>query len=59
MKCSPVLMFTIKANWSEKWGVPFQRISIRLDRDIVERFKATGKGWQTHLNDSLRKVMPV
>ena len=34
-------------------------ISIRLDRDIVERFKATGKGWQTRLNDSLRKVMPV
>lgn len=29
-------------------------ISIRLDRDVVERFKATGAGWQTRINDALR-----
>ena len=30
-------------------------ISIRLDEDIVEAFKANGKGWQTKLNDILRE----
>ena len=32
-------------------------IYIRLDSDIVEHFKAGGKGWQTKINDALRKVM--
>ena len=30
------------------------RITIRLDQDIVERFKATGPGWQTRLNNALK-----
>jgi uncharacterized protein (DUF4415 family) len=31
-------------------------VTLRLDRDIVERFKATGAGWQTRINAALRKV---
>ena len=31
-----------------------QQVSLRLDIDLIERFKATGKGWQTRINDSLR-----
>ncbi len=27
---------------------------IRLDADVVESFKATGKGWQTRMNAALR-----
>lgn len=27
---------------------------IRLDADILDAFKATGKGWQTRMNDALR-----
>lgn len=27
---------------------------IRLDADIVETFKSTGKGWQTRMNAALR-----
>jgi uncharacterized protein (DUF4415 family) len=30
-------------------------ITTRLDRDIVEVFRASGKGWQTRLNDALRE----
>jgi uncharacterized protein (DUF4415 family) len=30
------------------------RVSLRLDRDIVERFKAQGPGWQTRINEALR-----
>ena len=28
--------------------------AIRFDADIVEAFKATGKGWQTRVNDALK-----
>ena len=27
---------------------------IRLDADVIDTFKATGKGWQTRMNAALR-----
>jgi uncharacterized protein (DUF4415 family) len=33
-----------------------QQITLRLDRDVIERFRATGPGWQGRINDVLRKV---
>jgi uncharacterized protein (DUF4415 family) len=33
---------------------PKQPVNLRLDRDIVEQFKAGGPGWQTRINDQLR-----
>jgi len=30
------------------------QITLRLDTAIVEKFKATGDGWQTRINDVLR-----
>ncbi len=30
------------------------QITLRLDTAIVEKFKATGVGWQTRINDVLR-----
>ena len=30
--------------------------SIRLDADVVEHFKAGGPGWQSRINEALRKV---
>ena len=35
---------------------PKQPVSLRLDRDLVEWFKRGGDGWQTRVNDALRKV---
>ena len=32
------------------------QISIRLDKDVVEKFKATGPGWQTRINAALRRA---
>ena len=29
--------------------------AIRLDAEIVETFKATGKGWQTRINNALKE----
>ena len=30
-------------------------ISIRLDNDVIDAFKAQGKGWQTQINNILRE----
>ena len=35
---------------------PRQQISIRLDPDLLAYYKATGKGWQSRLNDDLRRA---
>ena len=32
-----------------------ERITIRLDPDVVAAFKATGRGWQTRVNDAMRE----
>lgn len=31
--------------------------AIRLDADLLEAFKATGKGWQTRVNAALRQYL--
>lgn len=33
-----------------------QHVSLRLDPDVVERFKADGPGWQARINAALRKA---
>jgi uncharacterized protein (DUF4415 family) len=33
-----------------------QQITLRLDRDVIERFRATGPGWQSRINEALRKM---
>ena len=35
---------------------PKRQISLRLDPDVIDAFKATGKGWQGRINDVLRKA---
>ncbi len=35
---------------------PRQQISLRLDPDVIAKFKAGGKGWQGRMNDALRKA---
>ena len=31
-------------------------VSIRLDRDVLDRWKATGRGWQGRINAVLRRA---
>ena len=31
-----------------------EQVTLRLDTEILEQFKATGNGWQTRINDALR-----
>lgn len=32
--------------------------TIRIDHDVLEKFKATGPGWQTKMNAALREAKP-
>ncbi|MCL2626570.1 MAG: BrnA antitoxin family protein [Cystobacterineae bacterium] len=32
-------------------------MAIRLDADLLQAFKSTGKGWQTRLNAALRRYL--
>jgi uncharacterized protein (DUF4415 family) len=32
-------------------------VSLRIDRDILERFKSGGAGWQSRINEALRKAI--
>ena len=36
-----------------------QSLTVRYDRDVIQAFKATGKGWQSRMNDALRDWLKV
>lgn len=31
-----------------------KRVTLRLDPEVVDKFRATGRGWQARINDALR-----
>ncbi|WP_225199338.1 BrnA antitoxin family protein [Gluconobacter oxydans] len=31
-------------------------VSLRLDQDVLDKFKSTGPGWQTRINEALRRA---
>lgn len=37
-----------------KTEAPKLALTVRYDADVVEAFKATGKGWQTRMNAALK-----
>ncbi|HEY9581106.1 MAG TPA: BrnA antitoxin family protein [Rhizorhapis sp.] len=38
-------------------GSDKERITIRLDKDLLTRFRATGPGWQSRINEALRAAV--
>ncbi len=34
-----------------------QLVSLRIDRDVIERFRSGGPGWQSRINEALRKAV--
>ena len=36
-------------------AAPKQQVTLRLDRDVVEKLKASGPRWQTRANDALKR----
>ena len=45
-----------KVGGRPKLDNPKVAVSLRLDQEIVTRFKASGRGWQTRMNDALREA---
>jgi uncharacterized protein (DUF4415 family) len=35
---------------------PKHALKLRIDADVVEHFRATGPGWQTRINNTLRRA---
>jgi uncharacterized protein (DUF4415 family) len=33
-----------------------QQVTLRLDPDVVDRFRRTGPGWQSRINEALKKA---
>lgn len=56
----PALAETMRKNLGgrPKSTNPKVAISIRLDQDVVAKFRATGTGWHGRINDALRKARP-
>ena len=36
---------------------PKKLVSLRLDQDVIDRFRAGGPGWQSRINAALRKYI--
>ena len=37
-------------------AAPKEAVSLRLDPDVLEHFRASGPGWQSRINAALRKM---
>ena len=40
-------------------GEAKKQVTLRLDADLLERFRATGAGWQSRINATLRKAVGI
>jgi len=36
---------------------PKQQVTLRLDADVVQRLRASGRGWQSRVNEILKKAI--
>lgn len=53
----PALAETMNKGGRPKSDDPKIAVSLRLDRDVVEKFRAGGPGWQTRINAALRRAL--
>ncbi|MDW9471890.1 hypothetical protein GOB07_04530 [Sinorhizobium meliloti] len=38
---------------------PKKQVTLRLDEDVIAKFRAGGKGWQSRMNEALRKAASI
>jgi uncharacterized protein (DUF4415 family) len=60
MRADPDWADFMDIDWSKAtivYPVPKNPVSIRLDKDVIDFFKAQGKGYQTRINAVLRHYM--
>jgi uncharacterized protein (DUF4415 family) len=51
-----LLRATISKGGRPRSANPRKQLTLRLPADVIERWKATGPGWQTRMADRLAKV---
>jgi uncharacterized protein (DUF4415 family) len=56
LKRSAVKDDEIRAIVRPSFGKPKKHVTLRLDPDLVEHYRACGPGWHTRINDVLRKA---
>ena len=52
----PKMLAAFKNRGGRPRGSNKQAVSLRLDRDVITKFKATGPGWQSRINEALRRA---
>jgi uncharacterized protein (DUF4415 family) len=45
-----------RARGRPRSGNPKKQVTLRLDTDVLARFRAQGPGWQSRINEILRKA---
>jgi|AraplaMF_Cvi_mMS_1032046.scaffolds.fasta_scaffold11175_4 uncharacterized protein (DUF4415 family) len=53
---NPELIAAVRRYRGQQKAPTKQMVTLRLDPDVVEAFRATGAGWQGRMNDALRKA---
>lgn len=53
----PELAASAKRGRGKQRSPTKQLISLRLDRDVIETFKAGGPGWQSRINEALKRAV--
>ena len=53
----PSLIKKLGVRGRPKATVTKERITIRLSREVVETFRATGEGWQTRMDEALQEYV--
>ena len=59
MKRVPPYTIPIPTGRPPERGEAKKQVTLRLDADLLERFRATGTGWQSRINATLRKAMGI
>lgn len=54
---SPPVDDILKRRGRPPLEAPKEAVKLRLDPDVLAHFRATGAGWQTRINDTLRKAV--
>ena len=49
----------LKTRGRPKSSSPKEPVKLRLDADVVAALRASGEGWQTRINDSLRASLKL
>ena len=50
---------TLKTRGRPKLASPKEAVKLRLDADVLAALRASGEGWQTRINDTLRASLKL